>query len=187
MAARNESIFQQKDPDYRDNLPRRHRTAKAWQVVLQASTVIGIIVLAALLLNIIDGAFGYVATQNSIEPDDLVMDVQKQLMLTAPNTVSSEDDNELADGIAARRNRFRYPSNLKHKRHTSTPQTAPRLSTALRSPKCFPRFFCVEISAMMASRGAARIFPALSSIRNGRRNGQVLANAYPTLDKAPIR
>jgi phosphate transport system permease protein len=114
MASRQERIkdirpiFQTKDPDFEDNLPRRHRTAKAWQVVLQASTVIGIIVLTALVLNIIDGAFGYVATQNSIEPGDLVMEVQKELMLTAPNTASSEDDNELAEGIAASPNAIGY-------------------------------------------------------------------------------
>ena len=102
MASRRESIFQTKDPDFHDNLPRRHRAAKGWQVVLQASTVIGIIVLVALLLNIIDGAFGYVATQNSIEPEELIMGVQEELMLTAPNTVSSEDDHELAEGIASR-------------------------------------------------------------------------------------
>ena len=101
MASRQESIFQAKDPDFHDNLSRRHRAAKGWQVVLQASTVIGIIVLAALLLNIIDGAFGYVVTQNSIEPEELVMGVQKELMLTAPNTVASEDDRELAEGIAS--------------------------------------------------------------------------------------
>jgi phosphate transport system permease protein len=101
MATRQESIFQAKDPDFHDNLPRRHRAAKGWQVILQASTVIGIIVLAALLLNIIDGAFGYVATQNSIEPEALVTGVQEELMLTAPNTVSSEDDVELAEGIAS--------------------------------------------------------------------------------------
>jgi phosphate transport system permease protein len=108
MATRQDSIFQAKDPDFHDNLPRRHRAAKAWQLVLQASTVIGIIVLAALILNILDGAFGYVATQNSIEPEDLVMEVQKELMLAAPNTVSSEDDNELAVGIASSPNAIGY-------------------------------------------------------------------------------
>jgi len=108
MASRKDSIFQTKDPDFHDNLPRRHRAAKGWQIVLQASTVIGIIVLAALLLNIIDGAFGYVATQNSIEPEQLAMGVQEELMLTAPNTVSSEDDVELAEGIASSPNAIGY-------------------------------------------------------------------------------
>jgi phosphate transport system permease protein len=108
MASQKESVFQTQDSDFHDNLPRRHRAAKAWQLVLQASTIIGVIVLAALILNIIDGAFGYVASQNSIEPSDLVAEVQKELMLTAPNTVSSEDDNELADGVAASPNAIGY-------------------------------------------------------------------------------
>jgi phosphate transport system permease protein len=101
MATGSESIFETQDPDFEDNLPSRHRAAKVWQLILQASTVIGIIVLTALLLNIIDGAFGYVASQNRIEPVDLVAGVQKEQMLTAPNTVSSEDDRELAEGIAS--------------------------------------------------------------------------------------
>jgi len=100
MAARQESLFQRQDRDFQDNLPRRHRTAKVWQALLLASTVIAIIVLTALLLNIIDGAFGYVAIQNSVEPDDLVLAAQEELMLTAPNTVSSEDDQILAEGIS---------------------------------------------------------------------------------------
>jgi phosphate transport system permease protein len=108
MASQQESVFQTQDPDFHDNLPRRNRAAKAWQLVLQASTIIGIIVLAALILNILDGAFGYVASQNSIEPEDLVMEVQKELMLAAPNTVSSEDDNELAEEIASSPNAIGY-------------------------------------------------------------------------------
>ena len=60
--------------EFEDNLPRRHRTAKAWQLVLQASTVIGIVVLMALLLNIMDGAFGYAAVQNKVDPETLALD-----------------------------------------------------------------------------------------------------------------
>ncbi|MGD8627260.1 MAG: substrate-binding domain-containing protein, partial [Anaerolineae bacterium] len=101
MSARQESMFQNQDDDFHDNLPRRHRTARTWQTLLQASTIVGIIALMALLLNIIDGAFGYVASQNSIEPENLVVGVQEAQMLAAPNTVGSEDDRELAAGIAS--------------------------------------------------------------------------------------
>lgn len=93
--------FPSKGEDFRDNLPSRHRAAKTWQLVLQASTIIGIIALTALLLNIIDGAFGYAAVQNSIHPEDLVLAVYKESVLSASNTVASEDDYELAEGIAA--------------------------------------------------------------------------------------
>ena len=60
--------------EFADSLPRRHRAARAWQIVLQASTVIGIVVLMALLLNIMDGAFGYAAVQNRVDPGTLAMD-----------------------------------------------------------------------------------------------------------------
>ncbi|HSJ52482.1 MAG TPA: phosphate ABC transporter permease PstA [Anaerolineae bacterium] len=66
--------FRSLGEDFSDNLTRRHRTGKAWQIVLQASTVIGIVVLMALLLNIMDGAFGYVAIQNEVDPDSLAVD-----------------------------------------------------------------------------------------------------------------
>ena len=36
--------------------------------MLQASTVVGIVVLMALLLNIMNGAFGYAAVQNKVDP-----------------------------------------------------------------------------------------------------------------------
>jgi len=77
MAGRNSAhglLVTSPDEDFADNLPGRHRTAKAWQIVLQASTVIGIVVLMALLLNIMDGAFGYAAVQNKVAPETLAVD-----------------------------------------------------------------------------------------------------------------
>jgi phosphate transport system permease protein len=62
------------DSNFLNNLPKRHRTATFWFYVLQTSTIVGIIVLMALLLNIIDGAFGYVAIQNSVDPNSLAVD-----------------------------------------------------------------------------------------------------------------
>lgn len=61
------------DTDFLNNLPRRHRTARIWHNVLQASTIVGIVVLIALLLNIIDGAFGYAAIQNEVDPESFVV------------------------------------------------------------------------------------------------------------------
>ena len=53
------------------NLPSRHRTGKVWNILFRASTFIGIIVLAILLLTIINNAFGYVAFEFNIDPDTL--------------------------------------------------------------------------------------------------------------------
>lgn len=80
-------------------LRTRKRRASTWHVVFQASTIVGVIALTALLYNILNGAFGYVAVRNKIDPDLLVLNQEETRMLTAPNVVSSEDDNELAAGI----------------------------------------------------------------------------------------
>jgi phosphate transport system permease protein len=50
---------------------RRKRAGKAWLIVFQVSTVVGIVALTALLANIIDNAFGYVALENAIDPATL--------------------------------------------------------------------------------------------------------------------
>jgi phosphate transport system permease protein len=52
-------------------LSRRHRVGKIWHVIFATSTLIGIIALAALLLNITNNAFGYIALENSIQPEQL--------------------------------------------------------------------------------------------------------------------
>jgi phosphate transport system permease protein len=70
--------------------------------VFQASTVVGVIALVALLLNIVNGAFGFMAIQNTVEPEDVVMALEEERMLSAPRSLSSEDDEELARGVAAR-------------------------------------------------------------------------------------
>jgi len=64
----------QNPAEFADNLPRRHRAARAWQAALLASTVVGIVVLVALLLNIVDSAFGYVAVVNTRDPEALAME-----------------------------------------------------------------------------------------------------------------
>jgi len=43
-------------------LSKRHTVGKIWQVVFAASTLVGVVALTALLLNIINSAFGFVAT-----------------------------------------------------------------------------------------------------------------------------
>jgi phosphate transport system permease protein len=59
--------------EFQQNLAGRHRTARLWQVVFQASTTIGIIVLVALLYNVINQAFGLVAVQNKVDPESLAL------------------------------------------------------------------------------------------------------------------
>jgi phosphate transport system permease protein len=59
---------------FKQNLPGRHRTGRIWQVAFQASTIIGIIALTALLYTIVNQSFGIVAVQNEVDPQTLAVD-----------------------------------------------------------------------------------------------------------------
>ncbi len=78
---------------------KRKRRGMLWQSIFLGSTLIGIISLIALLYNIINSSFGYVALQNEVDPAALVLQVEENRLLTAPNLTASEDDEELANGV----------------------------------------------------------------------------------------
>ena len=52
-----------------EKLSNRHTVGKIWQVIFASSTLIGIVALTALLLNILNNAFGYIALENNIQPE----------------------------------------------------------------------------------------------------------------------
>ena len=64
----------ERDIQFANNLPARHRSGRLWQMVFLASTVVGIVVLTALLFNIVNGAFGLAAVQVKVDPATLAMD-----------------------------------------------------------------------------------------------------------------
>jgi phosphate transport system permease protein len=68
------SLQSTQEHEFAQNLSRRHRTARIWQVVFQASTAIGIIVLMALLYNVVDQAFGLVAVESTVDPASLALE-----------------------------------------------------------------------------------------------------------------
>ena len=47
---------------FEDTLDKRHRAGRAWKVVFQISTIIGIIALATLILKIFNDTLGYAAS-----------------------------------------------------------------------------------------------------------------------------
>jgi phosphate transport system permease protein len=55
-------------------IQKRHRLGRMWRLVFQISTIVGIIVLTALLLNILNQTFGFAAVQNEIEPEALAVE-----------------------------------------------------------------------------------------------------------------
>jgi phosphate transport system permease protein len=58
---------------FEHNLPGRHRSARLWHGVFQASTIVGIIALIALLYNVINQSFGLVAIENEVPPETLAV------------------------------------------------------------------------------------------------------------------
>jgi phosphate transport system permease protein len=62
------------NPNYNVNIDGRNRSGSLWRWIFQLSTVIGIIALAALLLNISNSAFGYVALEAKVDPATLTVD-----------------------------------------------------------------------------------------------------------------
>src|SRR5688572_33283820 len=62
------------NPNYNVDIEGRNRSGSVWRWIFQLSTVIGIIALAALLLNISNSAFGYVALEAKVDPATLTVD-----------------------------------------------------------------------------------------------------------------
>lgn len=62
------------NPNYDVNIEGRNRGGLVWKWIFQASTVVGILALTALLLNIMNGAFGYIALEARVDPATLAVD-----------------------------------------------------------------------------------------------------------------
>src|SRR5687767_1939503 len=62
------------NPNYNVNIEGRNRSGSVWRWIFQLSTVIGIIALMALLLNISNSTFGYVALEAKVDPATLTVD-----------------------------------------------------------------------------------------------------------------
>ena len=87
---------------FTDNLGARNRKGVIWYILFQASTVIGILALIALVLNIINGAFGYVAYEARVDPDTLAVNgtpvtdqSKEQLVALLHSSLSSGAYNKL--------------------------------------------------------------------------------------------
>lgn len=83
----------------KEQIGQRRRRGTVFRLVFISATITAIVVLIALLLNILDQAFGLVAVQNEVDPSRIVITTREEQMLSVVNTISSEDDNRLADGI----------------------------------------------------------------------------------------
>lgn len=79
----------------------RHRQGLIWRSLFVAALLVAIVSLVALLVTIVNDSFGYVVVVSRVDPERLTLDVLEEQLLGTANTVSSEDDHELAEGIVA--------------------------------------------------------------------------------------
>ncbi len=87
---------------FTNNLSARNRKGVIWNFIFKASTVVGIIALIALMLNVINSAFGYVAYEARVDPDTLTVNgtavedqSREQLIALLQSTLSSGAYNKL--------------------------------------------------------------------------------------------
>ena len=87
---------------FSSDLEGRNRKGLVWYLIFMASTVVGILALVALMLNIVNGAFGYVAYEARVDPDTLAVEgvpieeqSKEQLVTLLQSTLSSGAYNKL--------------------------------------------------------------------------------------------
>ena len=87
---------------FASKLEARNRKGEIWHMLFQASTVVGILALLALILNIINSTFGYVAYEARVNPNTLAVDgvalaeqSKEQLVALLQSTLSSGAYNKL--------------------------------------------------------------------------------------------
>lgn len=124
------------DEQFAYHLAGRHRTARLWQIAFVFATIFGIVALTILLINIINGAFGLVAYQNEVDPETLALAANEESMLSTNRVVASEDDTELAQGVAGSQNAIGffgyayYVENQQNLKALSVQGIAPSSATA---------------------------------------------------------
>ena len=60
--------------DFEQNVAGRRRSGRIWRLVFQVSTIVGIVVLTALLYNILNQSFGLAAVEYAIAPEALAVE-----------------------------------------------------------------------------------------------------------------
>jgi phosphate transport system permease protein len=73
MNTQNASNSNPSPHNFQSNLKQRHTFGNIWKTVFRISTWVGIVALTVLLLNIINSAFGFIALENSIAPEELAI------------------------------------------------------------------------------------------------------------------
>ncbi len=116
---RNNEVFPQGET-YTAFVRRRRRTGAFFRTIFLLATILAIVILAVLILDVTNNAFGYVAIQNRIDPETLIDQYYKNQMLAMPRTLTSEDDEVLAEGIAPRPGAIGFFGYAYYQKHAET-------------------------------------------------------------------
>lgn len=151
--------------ELKSQIYQRHRRGTLWRTLFLASTIVGILALAALVYNIVNEAFGLTAVVSTIEPTKLVRDEMESTLLNLSNTVSSEDDHELVQAIANDPNGIGfigfafYQENAESLKLLSVDGVTPNLETAASGEYPITRPLYLYTSAnVLQSNQAATVF-----------------------------
>ena len=92
---------------FSNNFGARHRRGWVWRILFQASTIVGILALIALLFIVIDGAFGYVAYEAKVDPDTLAVGgVSLVAVVGGEGESKSKDKGGCGEGLLHDRPRY---------------------------------------------------------------------------------
>ncbi len=96
----NSNNYYPQDQAFRRELSRRYRTATIWQGLFLSALLIAIISLTALIYNVVDGAFGYVAFEYKNDPAEFTSTpvaelTQAELITILKDNLSSGAYNKL--------------------------------------------------------------------------------------------
>ncbi len=87
-------------PEVAGQIARRHRIGRAWLAVFQLSTIVGIVVLGALLYNIVNEAAGYVAYEHRTDPAEVLPAGRTVADLAAPELAAVLTANLSRNAVA---------------------------------------------------------------------------------------
>ena len=97
----NQTSMYPEGSELKKQVSSRQQRGFMWQISFIIATMVGIVALVALLYNIINSSFGYVAVQNTTDPEAVVMTMHENKILNATNVNSSENDIQLANRTAS--------------------------------------------------------------------------------------
>lgn len=149
----------------KQHVNNRNRRGLWWQIFFMLALSIAIASLVALLATIVNDSFGYVIVVSKVDPDRLALNLVEEQLLNASNTVSSEDDNELAAGVAANPNAIGFFGNAYYQQNrgrlklVAVDGQLPDAETAVSGAYSLDRpLFLYTTADILAENQAANVF-----------------------------